>query len=113
VREVLEDRRPAVSERNLRRALEAAKADASLTSFEGRLSWHSLRHSAGAILATDLELPPTTLARLMGHQDPGFTLRVYARDARDEATLVADFLSRASKAGHRPLAAQVRLPAGG
>jgi hypothetical protein len=38
------------------------------------------------MLATNLELPPTTLAQLIGHADAGFTLRVYARDARDTAT---------------------------
>lgn len=51
------------------------------------------------MLATDLELPATTLARLIGHADAGFTLRVYARDARDEAAVVNDVLSRAAGAG--------------
>jgi hypothetical protein len=51
------------------------------------------------MLATDLELPATTLARLTGHADAGFTLRVYARDARDEAAVVEDVLSRAAGAG--------------
>ena len=74
-----------VSERNLRRALDQAKARAKLAVSEAeRLSWHSLRHSYASILATDLELPATTLARLTGHADAGFTLRVYARDRRDE-----------------------------
>lgn len=51
------------------------------------------------MLATDLELPATTLARLTGHADAGFTLRVYARDGREEATVVEDVLARASEAG--------------
>lgn len=51
------------------------------------------------MLATDLELPATTLARLTGHADAGFTLRVYARDGRDDATLIADVLARAAEAG--------------
>ena len=51
------------------------------------------------MLATDLELPATTLARLTGHADAGFTLKVYARDGRDEATLVEDVLIRAQAAG--------------
>jgi hypothetical protein len=34
-----------------------------------------------------------------GHSDPGFTYRVYARDARDDAALVADVLDHASEAG--------------
>jgi integrase len=89
-----------VAERNLRRALEHAKTSADLAVSETeRLSWHSLRHSYASMLATDLELPATTLARLTGHADAGFTLRVYARDARDEAVVVSDVLTRASGAG--------------
>ena len=45
------------------------------------------------------ELPATTLARLTGHVDAGFTLKVYARDARDEATVVEDVLARAAGVG--------------
>jgi integrase len=88
-----------VSERNLRRALEAAKDAASLSMTDERLSWHSLRHSFASMLATDLALPATTLARLTGHSDAGFTLRVYARDRRDETALVDDVLTRAAGAG--------------
>jgi hypothetical protein len=51
------------------------------------------------MLATDLELPATTLARLTGHSDAGFTLRVYARDGRDESAVVEDVLSRATRVG--------------
>lgn len=87
-----------VQERNLRRALDDAKTAAKLDATVERLSWHSLRHSFASMLATDLELPATTLARLTGHADAGFTLRVYARDGRDEATLVEDVLSRAAAA---------------
>jgi integrase len=79
--------------------LEAAKDAAELSGGEDRLSWHSLRHSFASLLATDLELPATTLARLTGHSDAGFTLRVYARDSRDEAALVDDVHSRAAGAG--------------
>jgi hypothetical protein len=46
-----------------------------------------------------LELPATTLARITGHADAGFTLRVYARDSRDEAAVVSDVLGRAKRAG--------------
>ncbi len=88
-----------VAERNLRRALDEAKAAAALDGGEDRLSWHSLRHSFASMLATDLELPAPTLARLTGHADAGFTLRVYARDGRDEAVVVEDVLARASGAG--------------
>jgi integrase len=87
-----------VQERNLRRALDDAKTEAKLDGTEERLSWHSLRHSFASMLATDLELPATTLARLTGHADAGFTLKVYARDGRDEATLVEDVLARAASA---------------
>jgi len=51
------------------------------------------------MLATDLELPATTLARLTGHADAGFTLRVYARDERKSDAVVKDVLARASGAG--------------
>jgi hypothetical protein len=51
------------------------------------------------MLATDLELPATTLALLTGHTDAGFTLKVYARDSRDGATVVEDVLARVSGAG--------------
>jgi integrase len=64
---------------------------------EARLSWHSLRHSFGSYLTTELELPPTSVARLMGHGDAGFTLRAYARDARSVADLTADVLARVSQ----------------
>ena len=88
----------AVQERNLRRALADAKTAAGLDATEGRLSLHSLRHSWASALATG-GLAATTLARVTGHSDPGFTYRVYARDARDDATLVADVLNRAANAG--------------
>ena len=48
---------------------------------EERLSRHSLRHSYAS------------------SRDAGFTLRVYAKDARDEATFVSDVLNRAASAG--------------
>ena len=88
-----------IAERNLRRALDDAKAAAALDGLDDRLSLHSLRHSFASMLATDLELPATTLARLTGHADAGFTLRVYARDGRDDSALVADVLGRAAGAG--------------
>lgn len=91
------DRTP-VSERNLRRVLDDAKEAAGFDGTEDRLSWHSLRHSFASLLATDLDLPATTLAELVGHADAGFTLRVYARDARDPAAVVADVLARAAEA---------------
>lgn len=88
-----------VADRNLRRALDDAKAKAKLSvGDDKRLSWHSLRHSFASMLATDLELPATTLAQLVGHADAGFTLRVYARDGRDTATVVSDVLKRAKRA---------------
>ncbi len=88
-----------VQERNLRRALEEAKAAIDLADTADRLSWHALRHSFASMLATDLELPATTLASLVGHADAGFTLRVYARDGRDTSTVVEDVLARAAGAG--------------
>ena len=44
-------------------------------------------------------LPATTLARLTGHADAGFTLKVYAKDERKSETVVDDVLRRAAAAG--------------
>jgi integrase len=88
-----------VEERNLRRAFDAAKDAAKVDVGEPRLSWHALRHSAASMLATELELPATTLAAVIGHADAGFTLRVYARDGRDPAAVVRDVLERAAAVG--------------
>jgi integrase len=89
---------PPVQQRNLQRALSKAKEAAGLDGLDERLSFHSLRHSFASMLATDLELPATTLARIVGHADAGFSLRVYAKDARDESTVVSDVLKRAASA---------------
>jgi integrase len=70
-----------------------------LIAWKLRSSWHSLRHSFASMLATDLELPATTLARLTGHADAGFTLKVYVRDGRDETTVVDNVLTRVAKVG--------------
>ena len=88
-----------VQERTVNRAFDRAKTSAGLDGLDERLSMHALRHSFASMLATNLELPPTTLAQLIGHADAGFTLRVYARDARDTATVVSDVLARAASAG--------------
>jgi integrase len=88
-----------VQERSVRRALGRAKTAAGLDGLDERLSMHSLRHSFASMLATNLELPPTTLAQLIGHADAGFTLRVYARDTRDTVAVVSDVLKRAASAG--------------
>jgi len=37
--------------------------------------------------------------RLAGHADAGFTFKVYARDGRDEAAVIADVLGRATGVG--------------
>jgi integrase len=86
-----------VQERNPRRALD--KANAGLDATAERLSWHSLWHAFASALATDLEVPSTTLARIVGHADAGFTLRLYAKDARDDAVFAAEVLKRAARAG--------------
>jgi integrase len=87
-----------VQERNVRRAFDDAKVAAKLAETEGRVSMHTLRHAYCSALAT-AGLSPTTLARITGHADPGFTLRAYARDGRDEAAVVADVLAHAAEAG--------------
>ena len=55
-----------VQQRNAQRALEKSKAAAGLGLLEGRLSWHSLRHSAGSIWLTEYALPVTTVSAMMG-----------------------------------------------
>ena len=85
---------------NAYRALASAKKRGKLRQADDeRLSWHSLRHSAGSILATELNLPITSVARILGHKDASFTLRCYARDARDDATVVSDVLARSADSG--------------
>jgi integrase len=88
-----------MQERNLARAFNDAKKAAGLDATEARLSWHSLRHSYGSLLATNAKVAPTTLARLIGHADAGFTLKVYARDNRDDAAVTADVLALTREAG--------------
>jgi len=79
--------------------LEWAKAAAGLDTLEGRLSWHSLRHSAGSVWLTEYGIPVTTVSEMMGHANPSFTLACYGRDPRDTETMVADVLARAAAAG--------------
>ena len=87
-----------VMERNLRRALDAAKTAAGIDGGEKRLSWHALRHSAGSIWLTEYGLAITTVSAMMGHSNPSFTLACYGRDPRDEQAIVADVLERAARA---------------
>jgi integrase len=88
-----------LAERNIRRALEAAKSAAGLDDLDERLSMHALRHSFLSLAATTLDLPDTTLARMAGHANPAFTLRLYARDRRDQQQVNEDVLARAQLAG--------------
>lgn len=71
-----------VAPENTRRALSSAIKAAGLDGGAERLSFHSLRHAYGSTLVL-ASVPITTIARLMGHTNPGFTLRAYAHDARD------------------------------
>jgi len=88
-----------VQQRNAQRTLAKAKQAAGLDSLEGRLSWHSLRHSAGSVWLTEYGLPVTTVSAMMGHANPAFTLACYGRDPRDTETMVADVLARAAAIG--------------
>jgi integrase len=82
---------------NASRALEAARKRAGISTPEGqRLSWHSLRHSAGSMWVNEWSIPVATAAKMIGHKDASFMLRCYVREARDEATVVADVLARAA-----------------
>ena len=88
-----------VQQRNTQRTLAKAKQAAGLDSLEGRLSWHSLRHSAGSVWLTEYGLPVTTVSAMMGHSNPSFTLACYGRDPRNTETMVADVLARAAVTG--------------
>jgi hypothetical protein len=83
-----------IQQRNAQRALEKAKKAAGLDALNGRLSWHSLRHSACSIWLTEQGQPITTVSAMMGHANPAFTLAFYGRDPRDEQTMIADVLTR-------------------
>jgi hypothetical protein len=50
-----------------RRVFDGAKDATKIDVGETRLSWHALRHSAASMLATELEVPATTLAAVIGH----------------------------------------------
>ena len=89
-----------VQQRNAQRALQQAKKEAGLDGVEGRLSWHSLRHSAGSIWLTEYGLPVTTVSALLGHANPSFTLACYGRDPRDVETMVGDVLARVAAASN-------------
>jgi integrase len=88
-----------LAERNVRRALDKAKTAAGLDGLEERLSMHALRHSFLSLAATSMELPDTTLARIAGHTNPAVTMRLYARDRRDQERVNEDVLTRAAAAG--------------
>ena len=75
-----------------------AKKDAGLDRLEGRLSWHSLRHSAGSIWLTEHGVVVTTVSAALGHANPAFTLKCYGRDPRDTETMMADMLQKAAAA---------------
>jgi integrase len=71
-----------VQQRNPQRALDKAKEAAGLDGLEGRLSWHSLRRSAGSIWLTEFGIPIATVSAMMGHANPALTLACYTRPAR-------------------------------
>ena len=56
---------------------------------------HALRHPS----RSQEQWPPAVVVAATGHSDAEFTLRVYAKDARDEAAFVSDVLGRAAGAG--------------
>lgn len=44
-------------------------------------------------------MPDTTLARIAGHANAAVTMRLYARDERNQEAVNADVLGRAAAAG--------------
>ena len=59
-----------VQQRNAQRSLTKAKQAAGLDQLEGRLSWHSLRHSAGSVWLTEYGLPGHDRERDDGPREP-------------------------------------------
>jgi integrase len=72
---------------------------AGLDGLDDRLSMHALRHSFLSHAATTMEVPDTTLARIAGHANPAVTMRLHARDRRDQERVNEDVLARAAAAG--------------
>jgi integrase len=91
---VTASREPIKSRQNARRALDSAKGRAKLPLDVDaeRLSWHSLRHSAGSMWLNEWRIPLATAAKMIGHRDASFMLKCYVDEARDEAAWVADVL---------------------
>ena len=72
--------------------VEAALTRSAAKAGVGRISPHSLRHSAGSI-ALGAGVPITEVSRMLGHKSPAITLQVYAHDLTDgtrAATAIAD-----------------------
>ena len=88
-----------LSERNIRARARLREARAKLDTPDDRLSMHALRHSFLSLAATTLDVPDTTLARIAGHANPAITMRLYARDRRDQNRVNEDVLARAAQAG--------------
>jgi integrase len=88
-----------VSERSVNLALTAAKKAAGMDDRDDRLSTYAFRHTFVSLAATNLDVPDTTLARLAGHANAAVTMRLYARDRRDQAEMNRDVLARAAQAG--------------
>jgi integrase len=78
--------------------LATAVTASGLEAGEKRLSWHSLRHSAGSVWISELGLPITTVSEMLGHSNPSFTLKCYGHESRDPAAVVEDVLQRAAAA---------------
>ena len=55
-----------------------------------------------------MDMPDRTLARIAGHSNPAITMRLYARDRRDQERVNEDVLARAAASGsaRRPLLTQ-------
>jgi predicted nucleic acid-binding protein len=64
-----------------------------------RLSPRALRRCCPRAVLGRENVPATTLARLIGHTNAGYTWKLYARDGRSDATVAKDVLDRARNAG--------------
>jgi integrase len=87
-----------VKQSALRSALRSAlkRAEITFDPADERLSWHSLRHSAGSLWLHELGAQITDVSTWLGHENLSFTYDTYiGKSPEHEATARANFRARA------------------
>lgn len=59
-----------------------------------RVTWHQLRHSCASILI-EMGVPLEAVSRMLGHKDPGVTLRIYNKAFRGRERVAAEAVDAA------------------